>query len=64
VQFVVYTGDSVRHDRDERMARTRMEVEEGNRMVVQWFVDEFVKKGIAVVSVQNFRDENLAIIGT
>ena len=51
VQFVVYTGDSVRHDRDELMERTYAEVEEGNRMVVQWFVDEFVKNGIAVVSV-------------
>ncbi|OJJ49764.1 hypothetical protein ASPZODRAFT_89234 [Penicilliopsis zonata CBS 506.65] len=41
IDFVVWTGDSARHDNDEKIPRTEDEVAELNRMVANKFVDVF-----------------------
>lgn len=44
VDFVVWTGDSARHDSDERISRTEKEVLELNEMLVAKFVEVFGKE--------------------
>ncbi|KAH8697378.1 Metallo-dependent phosphatase-like protein, partial [Talaromyces proteolyticus] len=41
IDFVVWTGDSARHDNDERIPRTENQVEEFNAVVVKKFEDVF-----------------------
>ena len=43
VDFVVWTGDSARHDNDEKLPRTEQQVVDQNRLVVDGFVDAFGK---------------------
>jgi endopolyphosphatase len=38
IDFVIWTGDSARHDSDETISRTQQEVESSNRMLVNKFV--------------------------
>ncbi|MCJ1478646.1 Endopolyphosphatase [Lambiella insularis] len=44
IDFVVWTGDSARHDNDEQIPRTTEQVTSQNRMLVRKFVDVFGKK--------------------
>ena len=44
VDFVIWTGDSARHDSDERIPRTEKEVVELNEMLVDKFFEVFGKK--------------------
>ena len=44
IDFVVWTGDSARHDSDERIARTEQEVVNLNEMLVEKFVEVFGKQ--------------------
>ena len=44
VDFVIWTGDSARHDSDERIPRTEKEVVDLNEMLVDKFVEVFGKK--------------------
>ncbi|PGH21512.1 hypothetical protein AJ80_03180 [Polytolypa hystricis UAMH7299] len=41
IDFVVWTGDSARHDRDEKTPRTEKEILELNQLLVDQFVDIF-----------------------
>lgn len=41
IDFIVWTGDNVRHDRDRRMPRTEAEIFAANREVIQGFRDVF-----------------------
>ncbi len=43
IDFVVWTGDSARHDNDEDIPRTEREIVDLNRMVVHKFVEVFGK---------------------
>lgn len=43
IDFVVWTGDSARHDNDEKLPRSVAQVEELNKMMVQKFVEVFGK---------------------
>ena len=45
VDFVIWTGDSARHDNDERLPRSKEEVEELNSFMVDKFVQVFGKDG-------------------
>ncbi|KAL2042821.1 hypothetical protein N7G274_004581 [Stereocaulon virgatum] len=44
IDFVIWTGDSARHDSDERIPRTEMEVVNLNEMLVEKFVEIFGKQ--------------------
>ncbi|KAL1983898.1 hypothetical protein VTN96DRAFT_9822 [Rasamsonia emersonii] len=41
IDFVVWTGDSARHDNDERIPRTESQIEEFNQVLVDKFVEVF-----------------------
>lgn len=41
--FVIYTGDSVRHDRDKKLKRTKAQVLEIQRTIVNYFQKSFDK---------------------
>ena len=43
IDFVVWTGDSARHDNDERIPRSRQQVVSQNEMLVTRFLDVFGK---------------------
>lgn len=43
IDFVIWTGDSARHDNDEDIPRTEKEIVDLNRMVVHKFVEVFGK---------------------
>lgn len=43
IDFVIWTGDSARHDNDERIPRTVKEVESANEFLVNKFVEVFGK---------------------
>lgn len=43
IDFVIWTGDSARHDNDEELPRSVEQVEDLNRMVVSKFVEVFGK---------------------
>lgn len=43
IDFVIWTGDSARHDNDERIPRTVKEVENSNEFLVNKFVEVFGK---------------------
>lgn len=44
IDFVVWTGDSARHDNDERIPRTESQIEKFNQMLVDRFVEVFRTK--------------------
>ena len=44
IDFVIWTGDSARHDNDEEIPRTDRQVEDLNRMMVNKFVEVFGKE--------------------
>ena len=44
IDFVIWTGDSARHDNDEHIPRTDSKVEDLNRMMVDKFVEVFGKE--------------------
>lgn len=44
IDFIVWTGDSPRHDNDERHPRTEKQIEELNQAVVDKFLEVFGKK--------------------
>jgi endopolyphosphatase len=41
IDFVVWTGDSAKHDNDDRIPRTETQVIEQNRLVVEKFAEVF-----------------------
>jgi endopolyphosphatase len=43
IDFVVWTGDSARHDNDEHIPRTETQIVDSNRMLVDKFVEVFGK---------------------
>ncbi|EXJ59031.1 hypothetical protein A1O7_06462 [Cladophialophora yegresii CBS 114405] len=43
IDFVIWTGDSARHDNDERLPRSDSQVLKLNRLIVEKFVDTFGK---------------------
>ena len=43
IDFVIWTGDSARHDNDEYIPRTETQVVQSNRMIVEKFVEVFGK---------------------
>jgi endopolyphosphatase len=49
IDFVVWTGDSARHDNDRRHPRTNKEIYGLNRMVARQMREMFTKKGVAVI---------------
>jgi endopolyphosphatase len=49
VDFVVWTGDSARHDNDRRHPRTPREIYDLNRMVAGWMREAFTRRGIPVI---------------
>lgn len=44
IDFIVWTGDSARHDNDERIPRTETQIEELNQAVVDKFMEVFGEK--------------------
>jgi len=53
VDFVIWTGDSARHDIDRQVPRTPKEIYELNRMMVSKMEDTFGKDVVIVPSVGN-----------
>lgn len=51
IDFVIWTGDSVRHDNDEALPRDRNEIIELNRYMAQKWVDLFDTSGSSAQSV-------------
>ncbi|KAI0335497.1 hypothetical protein GY45DRAFT_1316828 [Cubamyces sp. BRFM 1775] len=49
IDFVIWTGDSARHDNDRRRPRTTAEIYELNRALARKMERVFVRKGIPVV---------------
>ncbi|KAI0375671.1 hypothetical protein BV20DRAFT_932452 [Pilatotrama ljubarskyi] len=49
IDFVIWTGDSARHDNDRRHPRTTAEIYELNRAMAKKMEHVFVRKGIPVV---------------
>ncbi|KAF2637083.1 Endopolyphosphatase [Massarina eburnea CBS 473.64] len=45
IDFVVWTGDSARHDNDEKLPRTQRQIIEQNEFMVQKFREVFGKEG-------------------
>jgi hypothetical protein len=50
IDFIIYTGDTVRHDRDDKMPRTSDEVIAGHKSVLQYFQSAYDISSIPVVS--------------
>ena len=44
IDFIIWTGDSARHDNDENLPRTERQVEDLNKMMVNKFVEVFGKE--------------------
>lgn len=44
IDFVIWTGDSARHDNDEKLPRTVAEIENANELLVNKFVEVFGKE--------------------
>ncbi|KFY73800.1 hypothetical protein V499_06126 [Pseudogymnoascus sp. VKM F-103] len=49
VDFVIWTGDSARHDRDEQIPRTAAEITDANTELADAFREAFADKGVPVV---------------
>ncbi|ELR09358.1 Phosphate metabolism transcription is regulated by PHO system [Pseudogymnoascus destructans] len=49
VDFVIWTGDSARHDRDEQIPRTAAEITDTNTQLADAFREAFADKGVPVV---------------
>ncbi|OBT81886.1 hypothetical protein VE02_09730, partial [Pseudogymnoascus sp. 03VT05] len=49
VDFVIWTGDSARHDRDEQIPRTAAEITDTNTELADAFREAFADKGVPVV---------------
>ncbi|KAI0796639.1 Metallo-dependent phosphatase-like protein [Abortiporus biennis] len=49
IDFVIWTGDSARHDNDRKLPRTTKEIYELNRMMTSKMENAFLKKGIPVI---------------
>ncbi|KAK7695800.1 hypothetical protein QCA50_000438 [Cerrena zonata] len=49
IDFVVWTGDSARHDNDRKLPRTTKEIYELNRAMARRMEDIFLSKGIPVI---------------
>jgi endopolyphosphatase len=49
IDFVVWTGDSARHDNDRKHPRTPREIYDLNRLVARQMQDAFTSKGIPVI---------------
>lgn len=49
IDFVVWTGDSARHDNDHKLPRTTAEIYGLNRVITKKMEDVFTSKGIPVV---------------
>ncbi|KFY85090.1 hypothetical protein V500_08718, partial [Pseudogymnoascus sp. VKM F-4518 (FW-2643)] len=49
IDFVIWTGDSARHDRDELIPRTAAEIADTNTQLADAFREAFADKGIPVV---------------
>ncbi|OBT41639.1 hypothetical protein VE00_07621 [Pseudogymnoascus sp. WSF 3629] len=49
VDFVIWTGDSARHDRDEQIPRTAAEITDANTELADAFRSAFADKGVPVV---------------
>lgn len=52
--FVVYTGDSTRHDRDKQLKRTREQVTEIQKTIVNYFKESFSKVVKEYIYIQSF----------
>ena len=63
VDFVVWTGDSARHDNDEKIPRTADEVLSTNRWIAEKFREVFrhddSNKGLAVPIVSTFGNNDI-----
>lgn len=65
IDFVVWTGDSARHDSDERIPRTQNEVLTTNRWVAEKFLEVFGSKdgdpntGLAVPIISTFGNNDI-----
>ena len=49
IDFVVWTGDSARHDNDRELPRTPGEIYELNRAISRRMEEVFVRRGVPVV---------------
>lgn len=49
IDFVIWTGDSARHDRDELIPRTAAEIADTNTQLADAFREAFADKGVPVV---------------
>ncbi|CAL1700593.1 unnamed protein product [Somion occarium] len=49
VDFVIWTGDSARHDNDRKLPRTTKEIYELNRAMARKMEDVFLSKGVPVI---------------
>ncbi|OBT76551.1 hypothetical protein VF21_05418 [Pseudogymnoascus sp. 05NY08] len=49
VDFVIWTGDSARHDKDEQIPRTAAEITDTNTQLADAFREAFADKGVPVV---------------
>jgi endopolyphosphatase len=64
VDFVIWTGDSARHDSDEQIPRTQNEVLETNRWIAEKFEEVFSdhddpRKGLAIPIVSTFGNNDI-----
>jgi hypothetical protein len=50
IDFILYTGDTARHDRDKDMKRTESDVLEGHKAVVDYFKNAFDIQTIKLVT--------------
>jgi hypothetical protein len=49
IDFIIYTGDTARHDRDKDMERTESDILEGHKAVVDYFKNAFDIQTIKLV---------------
>ncbi|KAI7898291.1 Metallo-dependent phosphatase-like protein [Cokeromyces recurvatus] len=53
VDFILYTGDTVRHDRDDKLPRTDAQVLEGHRSIIKYFKKTYSHKMLFVPTIGN-----------
>ncbi|KAF2199927.1 Endopolyphosphatase [Delitschia confertaspora ATCC 74209] len=59
IDFVVWTGDSARHDNDEKIPRTPTQIIEQNEFVVSKFTEVFGRDGTRIPIVPTFGNNDI-----
>ncbi|CAG8496467.1 15858_t:CDS:2 [Acaulospora morrowiae] len=57
VDFVIYTGDTCRHERDPNLPLTKTDVLSSHRILVQWFTEYFDVQRVKIIPAIGNNDE-------